>query len=134
MLKLFLAIFLLYNIAYSHEYAVIANKHMDDLSPSQIRAIFLKKVILINDMKAVPINLDARDPLREKFEQQILEMSFDRLQSYWTKEHYLGHRPPISLKSQESIKAFVKKVDGSIGYIDSVNVDEGVKILYKWSD
>lgn len=133
-MKLFLLIFFLSNIAFSHEYIVIANKHMQDLSPSQIKAIFLKKLIVINDLQAVPVNLDARDPLRTKFEQQILAMNFDRLQSYWTKEHYLGHRPPISLKSQESIKAFVKKVDGSIGYIEMDNVDDGLKILYKWSD
>ena len=134
MMKLFLAMFLFSNIAFSHEYVVIANKHMEDLSPSQIKAIFLKKLILVNDIKAVPLNLDARDPIRTKFEQQVLEMSFDRLQSHWTKEHYLGHRPPISLKSQESVKAFVKKVDGSIGYIEMDNMDDNLKILYKWSD
>lgn len=133
-MKLFLAIFLLSNIASSHEYVVIANKHMTDLSPSQIKAIFLKKIIVINDLQAVPLNLDARDPLRAKFEQQILQMSFDRLQAHWTKEHYLGHRPPISLKSQESVKAFIKKVDGSIGYIEMDNMDDNLKILYKWSD
>jgi hypothetical protein len=133
-MKLFLAMFIFSNIAFSYEYVVIANKNMEDLSPSQIKAIFLKKLILINDIKAVPLNLDARDPLRTKFEQKVLEMSFDRLQSYWTKEHYLGHRPPISLKSQESVKAFVKKVDGSIGYIEMDNMDDNLKILYKWSD
>ncbi len=133
-MKLFLAIFLLSNIAFCHEYVVVSNKHMEDLSSSQIKAIFLKKLILVKDMKAVPINLDARDPLRAKFEQKILEMSFDRLQAYWTKEHYLGHRPPISLKSQESVKAFLKKVDGSIGYIEMDNMDDSLKILYKWSD
>ena len=133
-MKLFLVIFLLSNIAFGHEYVVVANKHMEDLSLSQIKAIFLKKLILVNDLQAVPINLDARDPLRAKFEQHILEMNFDRLQSHWTKEHYLGHRPPISLKSQESVKAFLKKVDGSIGYIEMDNVDDGLKILYKWND
>jgi hypothetical protein len=61
-------------------------------------------------------------------------MSFSRLKTYWTKEHYLGHRPPISMKSQESIKAFINKVDGSLGYINIENVDENMKIIYKWRD
>lgn len=134
MIKLFVVIFLFSNIVFGHEYVVVANKHMEDLSASQIKAIFLKKLILVNDIKVVPLNLDARDPIRTNFEQHILEMSFDRLQSYWTKEHYLGHRPPISLKSQESIKTFIKKVDGSIGYIEMDNMDDNLKILYKWSD
>jgi hypothetical protein len=38
------------------------------------------------------------------------------------------------MKSEESIKAFVKKVDGAIGYINANSVDDGVKVLYKWSD
>ncbi len=133
-MKLIFIILLLSQFAFGHEYVVVANKHMEDLSPSQIRAIFLKRLLFIGDMKAVPLNLDARDPLREKFEQHILEISFDRLQSYWTKEHYLGHRPPISLKSQESVKAFVKKVDGSIGYINIDSMDDSLKILYRWSE
>ena len=130
---LFLAFILLTSL-FADEYVIIANKHMDDLTATQIKAIFLKKLLVVHDTNVVPVNLDARDPLRIKFDHDVLEMNFDRLQAYWTKEHYLGHRPPISLKSQESIKAFVKKVDGSIGYINIENVDDNLKILYKWSD
>ena len=133
-MKLFFLVLAIFTSLLGDEYAVVANKHMEDLSTNQIRAIYLKKLLVVHDIKVIPLNLDARDPLRTKFDQQILEMSFDRLQAHWTKEHYLGHRPPISLKSQESIKAFVKKVDGSIGYINIENVDDSLKILYKWSD
>ena len=107
---------------------------MKDLSESEIKAIFLKKLIFTNDTKLVPINLEARDPLRLNFEKKVLNMSFQRLKSYWTKQHYLGHRPPVSMKSQESIKAFVKKVKGSIGYIKADRVDDSVKVMYRWSD
>lgn len=133
-MKLFFLFLAISTSLFADEYAIVANKHMEDLSTNQIRAIYLKKLLVVHDIKVVPLNLDARDPLRTKFDQQILQMSFDRLQAHWTKEHYLGHRPPISLKSQESIKAFVKKVDGSIGYINIENVDDSLKILYKWSD
>lgn len=120
--------------SFASEYAVISNKNMKNLSTSQIKAIFLKKLTYVEDMKAVPINLEARNPLRLKFESKITHMSFSRLKSYWTKQHYLGHRPPISMKSQESIKSFVKKVDGAIGYIDIENIDDSIKVIYKWSD
>ncbi|DAB30128.1 MAG TPA: hypothetical protein CFH84_05700 [Sulfurimonas sp. UBA12504] len=121
--------------ALADEYAVVSNTKMKDLSPLEIRAIFLKKITLISDdTEVVPINLEATDPLRLKFEKEILGMSFSRLKSYWVIEHYLGHRPPISMKSQESIKAFITKVDGSIGYLNIKNVDENMKILYRWSD
>ncbi len=118
----------------ANEYAVISNKNMKTVSQSEIKAIFLKKLTLIDDITAVPVNLEAGDALRLKFEEKLLDMSFERLKSYWTKEHYLGHRPPVNMKSEESVKAFVKKVDGAIGYINSNSVDDGVKVLYKWSD
>lgn len=118
----------------ANEYAVISNKNMKTVSQSEIKAIFLKKLTLIDDITAVPVNLEAGDALRLKFEEKLLDMSFERLKSYWTKEHYLGHRPPVNMKSEESVKAFVKKVDGAIGYINSNSVDDSVKVLYKWSD
>jgi len=120
--------------ALAQEYVIIANKSMKELSLGQIKAIFLKKLSYVDDTKVVPVNLSARDALRVKFEKKILRMSLSRIKTYWTKQHYLGHRPPISLKSQESIKAFVKKVDGSLGYIEAINVDKDLKIIYKWSE
>ena len=120
--------------AISSDYVVIANKEMKDFSKGQIKAIFLKKLTLVNDMNIVPINMGATNPVRLEFEKHVVKMSFSRLKSYWTKQHYLGHRPPITMKSQESVKAFVKKVDGAIGYIEANNVDDSLKILYKWSE
>ncbi|MFA6137761.1 MAG: hypothetical protein WC667_06715 [Sulfurimonas sp.] len=116
------------------EYVVISNKNIKELSESEIKAIFLKKLIFIDNFAAVPVNLEAGDSLRVKFEEKLLDMSFERLKSYWTKEHYLGHRPPVNMKSEESVKAFVKKVDGAIGYINANSIDDSVKVLYKWSD
>ena len=132
--KIFITVLLLSVISFADEYVVISNKNMKDLTDSEIKAIFLKKLIFANDTKLVPINLQAGDPVRLNFEKKVLHMSFQRLKSYWTKQHYLGHRPPVSMKSQESIKAFVKKVKGSIGYIKANRVDDSVKVMYRWSD
>jgi len=132
--RVFFIILFIVSSSLSDEYVIIANKNMKELSLSQIKAIFLKKLIIINDRKIVPINLGLGDELRLKFEKKILKMNFSRLKTYWTKQHYLGHRPPVSMKSQKSIKAFVKKVDGSIGYMRAVYVDNDLKIIYKWSD
>jgi len=134
MKKIIMSILALSFVSFADMHAVISNKNMKDLSEVQIKAIFLKKLVFVKDMKAIPINLEARNPLRSKFESHIIHMSFSRLKSYWTKQHYLGHRPPINMKSQESIKSFVKKVDGAVGYIDMANVDDSVKVIYKWSD
>jgi len=116
------------------DYAVVTNKNFNTLSVGQIKALFLKKTSFLGNKSIVPLNLSSRNAIRLSFEKKVLHMSFSRLKSYWTKQHYLGHRPPISMKSQESIGVFIKKVDGAIGYMELEKVDSSLKIVYKWSD
>ena len=119
---------------FAKDYAVIANKNTKNLTHEKIKAVFLKKLVIVNGKKIVPVNLSPRDSVRSSFEKNIIGMRYSRLKSYWTKQHYLGHRPPLTMKSQQSVLAFIKKIDGSIGYIDTKNIDNSVNILYKWSD
>jgi ABC-type phosphate transport system substrate-binding protein len=116
------------------QYALVASKDMQNISLGQVKALYLKKTLYIGDKKIIPLNLQAKDKIRKSFERNVLHMNFNRLKSYWSKQHYLGHRPPITMKSQNSIKAFVKKIDGAIGYIELSNLDDNLKILYKWSE
>jgi len=117
-----------------NEYAVITNKNFGTISKNQLRAIYLKKLTYINDVKVLPINLEPKSKIRESFNKNILNMNYTRLKAYWNKEHYLGHRPPLSLKSQESLKAFLKKVDGAIGYIEAKDIDKNMHVIFRWSD
>jgi ABC-type phosphate transport system substrate-binding protein len=118
----------------AQEYAVIANKSIKELSLGEVRAIFLKKILYTKDVKVLPVNLSSRDSIRRSFEHNVLKMRLSKLKSYWTKQHYLGRRPPKTMKSQNTIKAFVKKVNGAIAYIDKENVDENMTIIYTWRD
>lgn len=129
-----LLLIILNSLSFADEYAIISNKNMKELSEAQIKAIFLKKITVIDDISVVPVNLGAMDSIRLKFENKILDMSFERLKSYWTKEHYLGKRPPLSMQSAQSVKAFVKNVEGAIGYVNAEIIDNDVKVLYKWSE
>ncbi len=118
----------------AQEYAIIAHKKTPPLNLEQIRAIYLKKLSRIDDMTIVPVNLNAKDPLRQNFEKHILHMSFQRLKSYWSRQHYLGYRPPISMKSQKSVLSFVKNVAGAVAYIDASNIDDDLHVVYRWRD
>lgn len=136
-MKSILILFILASFAinlFSKEYVVVARQKFDNVSVSKIRALFLKKSFYIKDQKIIPLNLTSRNKIRKSFEKRVLHMSFTRLKSYWTKQHYLGHRPPISMKSEEGIKAFMKNVDGAIGYMELNQVDNDLKIIYKWSE
>jgi len=131
---LFFALFLVQTLLDANEYAIISNRDIDEMSVGQIKALYLKKTSYIGNKKIIPINLSSRNSIRMSFEKSVLHMSFTRLKTYWTKQHYLGHRPPITMKSQKSVQAFIKKVDGAIGYIELKNLDDSMKIIYRWSD
>lgn len=119
---------------YAQEIVVIANPNMKQLTKGEIRGIFLKKIHIVNGIKVVPLNLDGSNPIRRAFQHHFLHMDFQQAQDYWMQQHYLGHRPPLSKHSQKSIKEFVKKIDGGIGYIEASELEDGLKVLYRWDN
>ena len=116
------------------EYVIVTNKHMKILQKKEIKAIYLKKLFYTGKTKLLPISLSLRDKVRKSSEKKVLQMSLTRLKAYWTTQHYLGHRPPHTMKSQEAVKKLIKKVDGAIGYINSDAVDNDLLVIYRWSD
>ena len=119
---------------YAKEYVVVSNMNVKQLSKEQVKAIFLKKNLRLDGTKLVPVNLSYNSEVRKSFETNILKMGKSRLKSYWSKQHYMGIRPPVSLKSQEASVSFVKNVDGAIAYMELEKYDSTLNILYKWSD
>ena len=132
-MKLKIVIFLLYVLCLNaSEYAVVSNVLLAKLSPMQIRAVFLKKLTHLNGKHLVPVNLPSSSPLRLSFEKELLKMSKKRLKSYWIKQHYLGNRPPLNMKSQEATLKFTQKVQGAICYVEIENISSKVNVLYSW--
>lgn len=123
------------SMVYGLEYILVVNKNtdIDSLNILQVRSIFLKKQTMMNELELVPINLPAFHEARRSFETNVLDMSQSRLKSYWVKQHYQGHRPPLTMKSFQGLKAFIKNVDGAIGYIPADAMDSSLKQVYRWS-
>lgn len=133
LLKFFLLILFVTAVS-AKEYAVVASFATPPLSQNKIRALFLKKSEYLGDTKVVVLNLALGNPVRSSFEKKVLHMSRLHLKSYWTRQHYLGHRPPISMKSQKSMQIFLKNVHGAIGYGELGKIEKDLHVLYRWSD
>ncbi len=133
-MKKLLYIFLIQFICHAEEFVVVMQKNstLTSLSRAKVKMIFLKRQKMSQDKLLIPINLSPTSKIRKSFEKQVLGMSRNRLKSFWTKEHYLGHRPPLTMKSFQSSISFVEKIDGAIAYIPSNEVNNKLKILYKW--
>lgn len=117
----------------AEQLAIVANNSfpLAQLDDHQVRQIFLKKTRYIGKTRLLPLNLSAQDESRQIFERDVLRMSTSQLRKHWTKIHYQGKRPPLVQHSTESIVAFIRKVDGAIGYIYQSKVPKDLKILYK---
>ena len=122
---------------HAQEFAVVTkrNSSLISLSKAKVKMIFLKKQKMAGERVLIPINLAPSNKIRKSFERTVLEMSRNRLKSFWMKEHYLGHRPPLTMNSSQSVLSFVTKIDGAIGYLPMSEVDTGAcKILYRWKE
>jgi len=134
-MKLKIATLLFYALSLSaSEYAVVSNVLLKKLSPTQIKAVFLKKLTHLNGKHLVPVNLPSNNALRASFEKELLKMSKKRLKSYWVKQHYLGNRPPLTMKSEESSLKFTQKVQGAVSYVKMQNISSKVNVLYRWKE
>jgi len=133
MLKMLFAFILLSQWLQAESLAVVTgrNSMMEKLSAEQVRTIFLKKRRYWKTDKLHPLNLPPTHALRQHFEEEVLHMSRTKLDTYWTREHYRGVRPPYTLASVKSVVLYIKKVKGSIGYIPVSKVDAGLKVLYR---
>ncbi|MFH0710744.1 MAG: hypothetical protein V2A75_11105 [Pseudomonadota bacterium] len=133
-MKNLLIISLLCGSLSASEYSVIISKKISviETSSQQIRDLYLMKRHTIGNQKIIPLNLLGQDASRIAFENEILKMDRDRLNTYWIKQHFQGITPPVTQPSHESIKAFVQNVEGAIGYIPSYMVDSNVKVIYEF--
>ncbi|AFV98592.1 MULTISPECIES: hypothetical protein [unclassified Sulfuricurvum] len=133
-MKKLLIFYFLYGSLFGAEYSIIISKKitLSEITSQQIRDLFLMKRHAIGNQKIIPLNLLGQDPSRITFENEILKMDRDRLNTYWVKQHFQGLTPPITQPSHESIKAFVQNVEGAIGYIPSSMVDSSVKVIYEF--
>jgi len=121
------------HLSFAGDLVVVANKNssLSNLTKKDVVDIFLKKRLFINETKIVAVNLPASNHIRANFEKNFLKMEPDELADYWTEKHYYGVTPPIIQQSTDGLKAFIKHVDGAIGYIDRDKVDSDLKIVYQ---
>lgn len=133
-MKPILLFFLLVTTTFGAQYSIVISKKVpiSDINVEQIRDIYLQKRHSIGAQTIIPLNLVGQEPSRIAFENAVIGMGRDRLNTYWVKQHFQGNSPPITQPSHESIKAFVQNVEGAIGYIPSSMVDENLKVIYEF--
>ena len=122
------------SLANSAEYAVVISRSstVSTMEIEKIRDVFLRKRNFDGEVKLVPVNLLGDESARREFEEIILQMNRDELNRYWISNHFQGISPPATQASLPSIKLFVQRVNGAIGYLPLNLVDSELKVLYEF--
>ena len=103
----------------------------DTLDANQIRDLFIgRSNQLPNGQAAVPLDLEAGNPLREEFHTKVTGRSQAQLNAFWSQQVFTGKgHPPRTLDSTAAMKATVSATPGAVGYISASEVDNSVKVL-----
>ena len=118
------------------ETAVVVSKSstVDTLDKDMVSDIFLgKSPTFPNGKEAVPVELKDGQPAREAFHSGATGKSQSQLKAYWSKMLFSGKgSPPKEVSDGASMKSLVADNPNMVGYIDSADVDDSVKVVLKF--
>jgi hypothetical protein len=99
-----------------------------------IGRIFLSKVTRFPDGTIVhPVNLAQGDDIREAFNRDYLAKTESQLSRYWSRLRFSGKASlPREVSSVEEMKVLIANDSTLIGYIDSMDVDDRIKVVHKY--
>ena len=104
--------------------AAISTKQLIDIYSS-------KRSHWENDIKVVPVNRESTSMERQKFSEDVFNLSPQALGEYWNRQKFQGKRPPVVQNSDQAVVNFVRNIPGSIGYINARQSPTGVKVLLR---
>lgn len=101
------------------------------VSRGELARIFMKTQTRWRDGgRCVPIDQLGDSPIRREFSRLILKKSVYEMKRYWMQETMTGNaKPPVSLESAATVKKYVEKIAGAVGYIYEDEVDDTVRVL-----
>ncbi len=101
--------------------------------PSTSEAVTVNTVrdIYLNRSKALtPFELPEGHAVRGEFHEKVTSRNDAQLKAFWSQQVFTGRgNPPQVQPNPAAVKSAVASTPGTIGYIDSADVDDSVKVL-----
>ncbi len=103
---------------------------VEQVSLDDLRELYLRRRRLWPDgRRAVPVNLPADSPVRERFSRLVLGRATRDLVAYWDTRYFEGITPPTVLPSPAAVRAYLAAEPTAIGYLPLADVDTTCRIL-----
>ncbi len=106
---------------------------VDNISASDAKKLFLGKLkTLPNGTKPIVVEYPDGSAIREEFHSKVTQKSGSQLQAYWSQLVFTGKgTPPKEVSSSAAVIAEITSNSSVIGYIDSTEVTDQLKIIYQ---
>ncbi len=115
----------------SPEILLVSRKAPGETLSERVAArVFLKERLFWKDgSRIVPVNLPPDHAARQAFSRAVLHRERRELVAYWNEQHFKGVNPPVVLESEQAVKAFIRQVDGAVGYIRRDQLEPDLMVL-----
>jgi ABC-type phosphate transport system substrate-binding protein len=119
------------NYALAEILVVVHPSNTSTFDKSTIKKMFLgKKKSFSNGRTAILLSSLAKSTATEEFNKKVIGKSSNQLNGYWSKMIFTGKgTPPQSMPSADEIISAIAANPDAIGYIDSSEVTDAVKIV-----
>lgn len=118
-------------IVYAGVAVIVHPSNANNLDATQISRLFTgKDKTFANGEQAIPINQPMTVAVTDEFNEKVLDKSSSQIKAYWSKLVFSGKgTPPKEVGSAAEVIELVSKNPNTIGYVDSADVTDGVKVL-----
>ena len=101
------------------------------MAADDVARIFLgKKKSFPDGSEAIPIDQNEGSATRSSFVSTVLKKNGQQIKAYWAQMLFTGKgTPPKAVNSASDVKKLVSENPNLIGYIDSSEVDDSVKVV-----
>lgn len=113
------------------EIAVIVNNQssLSSIEKSDMKLVYLGKRSKIAGVKVIPVSLPDEDGATQEFLSSVVEKTTKQYKAYWARLVFSGKgAPPPQLEDSAELKAWVNKNPEGIGFINSKDVDDTIKV------
>lgn len=111
---------------------VNAGSRVESLSREEVINIFMGRYRKLPDgALAQPLDVDGETPERREFYKKLFDKSLADINAYWARLIFSGRTaPPRALKNQAEVLDRVASDPAAIGYIERVNLNNRVRVVY----
>jgi len=125
---------LISNLAWSGVAVIVHPSNTAELNQTDISRLFLgKKKTYANGSEALPVDQAEGSSIRSSFVNTVLNKNEQQVKAYWAQLLFTGKgTPPKNAESDASVKKLVAENPAVIGYIDSSQVDDSVRVVFQY--